>query len=236
MSAKRVSDRESVAALAKGLLDPSRSRPWCVVSTTDPDGSSLFDVAGLADSASEICEFWLVIDSDLTFYLAELLPERTNIYGNAVRVYPPGFNTDTNPFDSPRFIADESRIKQQHEQIEAVIWKLADIGKFKSERDKRAYRATATVKNLYPPSIAIVEPQNDSLASVSQEICFLDTSIDWNLTPADTLSGSFDVENNDFRPAFLLRDFPEIVEAYGFDRVILGLAKRTGRQDGFITI
>ncbi len=236
MSAKRVSDRESVAALAKGLLDPSRSRPWCVVSTTDPDGSSLFDVAGLAESVSEICEFWLVSDSDLTFYLADLLPERTNIYGNAVRVYPPGFNTDTNPFDSPRFIADESRIKQQHEQIEAVIWKLADIGKFKSERDKRAYRATATVKNLYPPSIAIVELQNGSLASVRQEVCFPEVPIDWVLEPGDSISGTFDAANNDFIPDGVMRDVPSIVEAYGFDNVILGLVKEAGRQDGLVTV
>lgn len=236
MSARRVLDRESVASLARGILDPKRSRPWCVISTTDPYGSSPFDVAGLADSVSEICDVWLVSDTDLTYFLADLLPERTNIYGNAARVYPPGFNMDTNPFDSPRFLADETRIKQQQEQIEAAIWKLADIGKFKSERDKRASRATAIVKTLYPPSIAIVELQNGALASVRQEICFPEVPIDWVLEPGDAVSGSFDASNNDFIPDGVIRDVPSIVEAYGFDNVILALVKEAGRQEGLVTV
>ncbi len=225
-----------MARLVEGLLEKGRKAPWCVVSRTAQAPKSFLNLDGLARSVSEIAEVFLIEHGDLTYCLSDLLPEGTGVYGDAARIYLPGFNVGSGTFDVPRYLLDVSNSKRLQVEIENEIWRHADLGGFKKERAKREVAQTASVVKVYPPSVAVVELGNGTRATIRQEVCFPGIPIHWFISEQDQLEGTWDETNGDFIPHGAKLNLIDVVEHYGFGNVVLGLVKSSERQTGVITI
>lgn len=231
-----VSSKADVARLGKGLLEKGRKAPWCVVSRTAQTPKSFLNLDGLARSVAEIAEVFLIEHGDLTYYLSDLLPEGTGVYGDAARLYLPDFNLGSGTFDVPRYLLDVSNSKRLQIEIENEIWRNADLGSFKKDRSKREVAQTASVVKVYPPSVAVVELGNGTRATIRQEVCFPGIPIHWFISEQDQLEGTWDETNGDFIPNGAKLNLKDVVEHYGFGNVVLGLVKSSERQTGVITI
>lgn len=236
MSYQVVSVKADVEKLAKGLLDKGRKKPWCLVSHTAQTPRSFLNLDKLVGSVGEISEIYLIENGDLTYFLSDLLPERTGIYGDACRVYPIGFNESTDTFEVPRYLLDISNANRCQTDIENDVWRLADLVPYKKQRDKRSKAVDAVVMKVFPPSLALVKLSNDQMASLRQETCFPGIPIEWLIEEGDKLSGTWDEVNDDFIPNGTKLTLKDLVALYGLGNVILGMVKTAERQIGSITI
>lgn len=96
--------------LATLLLDPDRQAPVVVVSQ-EPDKPTL-DADELARELGQDAQVIVTVSGPVTRQLAELLPARTEVYGNAVRIYPPSEDWHRDLSRAPLFfVPNEQQVK-----------------------------------------------------------------------------------------------------------------------------
>ncbi len=88
--ATRLDSETQVADMAAWLLSPHRTETVLVVTTAAGETAPFLDAAGLAADYGHSVEVYVVANGPLTRHLQALLPEHTEVYGGAARVYPPG--------------------------------------------------------------------------------------------------------------------------------------------------
>ena len=87
--ATRITSEGAAEDLAHWLLSPNRDWAVVVISSIDV-GTPPVDPDEVARRLDSQAEVYVVASGPLTHRLASLLPSRAAVYGNAVRIYPPG--------------------------------------------------------------------------------------------------------------------------------------------------
>lgn len=85
-----IEDAQQVGALRDRILDPHRSRPIVVVTTGDRNPGGHLDAERIAAGIGPGCEVVVVPTGWLTYCLRDDLPDHTDVFGDAARVYPVG--------------------------------------------------------------------------------------------------------------------------------------------------
>lgn len=98
-----------VEDFARRLLDPARERPVIVVSIPGDRDRPWIDVDEVESAVRGLADVVLLADDAASWALTPLLPEKTQVYGGAGRVYPVGTDWRADPTVAPlRFAYDEN--------------------------------------------------------------------------------------------------------------------------------
>ena len=96
---------DDVQAFVEHLLSPGRDRPVVAVSTVMATRRPWVDPGQLAARLGDRAEVVLIETGELTWALNDLLPDKLECYGGAVRIWWPGLTPESDPYDHPLFLA-----------------------------------------------------------------------------------------------------------------------------------
>jgi hypothetical protein len=191
MAIHSVTNSNDVHELVNGLLDASRREPWVVVSVPLNSATPLFSPQRIQEEAGDVTQIWVLRTGDLSRDLAAKLPERTEAYGGAARVYPPGNAWSLNPSQTKiRFIHNDSQIDAMTENLIADIHSMAYLaGLFRAVVSTRP-RVAGEVKGFTANgSRAWVKLDNREVVTASQELTFPDVPLEWVIYEGQTVEG-----------------------------------------------
>lgn len=83
------------------LQDPKRTHPVLFISPAEAGSGSSLKADTLADYLAGVAYVVAAENNDVTWKLAEIIPNQLNCYGGAARLYWPGFHVSDSPFDHP---------------------------------------------------------------------------------------------------------------------------------------
>ena len=236
MKITQLQTKDDVREFAATLLSPERKKPACLISMPSDPLESVFPIEIIAENCFDLATITCVPNGELTYLLAELLPESTSVYGGAARVYPIGFNSESHYSEIPLILPSRGKSNANQQKVESEIWRLADTGKILAEREKRSEFVVATVYRVYPPSLAIVSFEGRPMVPLRQELCFPGVPIQWCVAEGDVIEGTYDPKLNDFIPAGTRLSEKQVVEHYGLNNLVLGLVRSADRQRAVITV
>jgi len=112
--ARQVDSTDAANRLADLILDPRRVDP--VVCVTIPAWASepLLDVVKLEEALAGAAQVWVMPTGDVSWELSHRLPTGLDVYGGAARLWWPGVDDQSDPWDHPLFLlhdrADSPRV------------------------------------------------------------------------------------------------------------------------------
>ena len=166
-------------ALARELLSEDRERPVVVVTVPREHDESYIDAAKVAGEVAELADVVVLATQDAAWGLSRRLPDRSQVYGGAGRVYPVGTAWTEAPHLAPlSFAYSEADTEQATRKL--VSDTLAVVGRERGDEPPAADHvvATGTVSQLVAPSRALVTLDDGGVASVMAELTVEGVAID----------------------------------------------------------
>lgn len=185
-----ITQEADATRLAHRLLEPGRTRPVAVVTVPDGAPSPYIDPEEIADAVGDVCDVYLVPTGALTWSISRVLPDRTQVYGGAGRVYPVDLSWTTDPYSAPlrfAYSADEGV-----RAVEKLISDALRAGVSTQSRPATAQRHTeGVVQGNVGDSRAMVRLSDGSTAVLWAERV-APCAIDQLVRPGMSLSGTLD--------------------------------------------
>lgn len=233
MTNTQVSDSAGVQRLVSALLSESRKKPACVITIPFNQGKPVVTFEDLGETA-DVCDFYLIENSDLTREFAALMPANTSVFNGSIKVYPVAFSTETDPFSLPIFHL-KTDSQKLIDSVVNEIWARADVSSLKSAQLSRSTQAAAKVIRFFDAR-AMVQLDNGVFATIRQEISFPGVPLEWIFKTNDKVTGRYDAEDGAFIPDSAERTIKDVAEAYGVGSVVLALVSEIGRQTGKVRL
>lgn len=211
-------------ALADHLLDQSRSRPVVVVTTAAGQSRPYIDVDVIIDAVSGLADVYVLPTGSITFALSDRLPEKTQVYGGAGRVYPVDRSWQSNPYAAPlRFawgaaqgpIATETLITDALGAVHAAGLDTERVG-------ATVVQVKGEVKRLFDPSRAWVRTDDGRDAAIWQDLLLPGLALGRVFRVGMRISGVLDVEERRIDVSASLRKPGDVVADYAVGTVVLG--------------
>lgn len=203
---KRVADEATAELLARAILDPRRGRPVVAVSVGAGRTTPSIDVEELERTLGDSADVYLVETGPATWELAERLPERMEVYGEAVRLWWPGAGLHSDPFDHPLFlIFGSADAERKRSELLAELAAAPATAARADERPRAGEIVHGTVTQVVPYGVFLDVRGYRGLVHVSQ------LSDDWVEEPGDVVGVGDEVrarvlETEDGRLAFSFRE------------------------------
>ena len=122
---------ETAELLATELADPMRPYAVVVVSRRVRDDAPLLDAVSLSDRVAGVAKVYELADKWSAFRLTEEVGKQLSCFDGAVRVYWPGFNLQSDPFQHPLWtpwqVADEGAAERVMRQISRSLFDAASF-------------------------------------------------------------------------------------------------------------
>ena len=99
--ARHVNTAEEARSLAAHLLDRSRLRPCVVISTAAGQAEPYADVDKILTDVGDLGEVYVLATGEASWAFSNEMPEKTQVYGGASRVYPVDLSRREDPLRSP---------------------------------------------------------------------------------------------------------------------------------------
>jgi hypothetical protein len=235
MSPQNVTPREVAAAtiidspdravaLADHLLDPARSRPVVVVTAAAGQSRPYVDVDEIIGAVSGLADVYVLPTGSITLAMSDRLPERTQVYGGAGRVYPVDPTWQRNPYAAPlRFawgaaqgpVATEALITDALGAVHAAGLDAARIG-------ATVVQVQGAVKALFDPSRAWVRTDEGRDATIWQDLLLSGLALERVFRVGMRISGALDVEEGRIDASASLRKPGEALADYAVGTLVLG--------------
>jgi hypothetical protein len=213
---------EDAETFARALLDPGRSRPVVVVSIPSGRAEPWIDVGGLVSAVGGLADVAVVPTSAASWRLAELLPERTQVYGGAGRAYPTGTAWQDAAGRPPlRFAYGAHDAAEATEALITDALGMAAAARPAQRPAARSRAARGVVRGLVPPSRAIVRLENDGVATIWSELTAPGVPIDRLIRLGQVVRGALDPETRRLDVAEMLPAPDPLVPAYVEGDVVL---------------
>lgn len=214
LRARRITELAAVPELAEVLLDPDRKHTVVVVSQRKFDGTDAVDVDDLAATLAEDASIWAVQSGPLTRALTELLPPKTDIFNDALRIYPPHLDWLEDPYQSPLHILHHPRdighaVARAIEHVEELASSEYSTKARPQETGtlRQPVQRTGTVRAfLADDSRAIVAFDDGSQASICQEDLVSHLPVSWLVSQGQQVTGVVDPATQQMRCAVLPLD------------------------------
>jgi len=100
-TATSIDTQERAEVLAEHLLDPTRLKPIVVVTIAAGQSAPYIDVDELIDAVRDFADIYVLPTGSVTFALSDRMPQKTQVYGGAGRVYPVDARWQTDPYAAP---------------------------------------------------------------------------------------------------------------------------------------
>jgi hypothetical protein len=227
---RRITGPEDAVNLAALILDPDRTHPVAVISIPSAGTEPWIDAAAIAEATQGIAEV-VVLPTDVSSWrFSESLPEMTQVYGGAGRVYPVGLDWTTDPYRSPlRFAYGPQDAERATDQLISDALTMSRAAG--AVPDQHATVAVhGTVAMLVPPSRAVVRLNDGSLATIWPELTIPEVPLGQLLAQGQAVSGSLDPQTRRLDVTKQLSSGRATVAHYLPGDVVLAAVKQVRRD------
>jgi hypothetical protein len=210
--------------LAEHLLDAQRSKPVVVITAAAGQSAPYIDVDQIIRDVSELADVYVLPTGSITVAMASRLPEKTQVYGGAGRVYPVHSAWQANPYAAPlRFAfgpaqgpaATEKLIADALGAAHAAGLDIKGVG-------ATVVRVAGRVEALFPPSCAVVRTDDDRHATIWQDLLLPGLPIERAFQVGMRIGGLLDVDESRIDVSASLRKPGEALAGYPVGAVVLG--------------
>jgi hypothetical protein len=226
----RVTDDAGARRLAELLNGDTRKAPVVVVTTPAGRTTPYIDVEALADAIGDLAPVHLIDTGPHTWTFSRLMPEQTQVYGGAGRVYPVGHEWVRDVRRSPlRFAFDVAEGRRATRELEAdVLAMAAGAGLLDRPAQKQDRRwVKGVVKGFPHPERAMVEVDRH-LYTVSPELVVPGVPLERALRKGMTVEGWLDPAGLRLDLRQSLRPPDEALGSYTAGRVVLARVTEVG--------
>lgn len=222
MGVRHVDSDEDARRLAGELNSPERKKPYVVVSTPAQRLRPYIDAEEVFGQVGDLAEVYLIHSGPETWAFSKAMPELTQVYGGAGRVYPVGTAWVTDPYRSPlRFAWSDAEGPHATGQLVADALRMAADAGLLNRSAARPTLIGGVVEGVFPPSRAIVRTDSRDLASVWQELLVADVPIERVLSEGMRVHGSFDPDTKRYDVREMLLPADECLTHYTVGDVVL---------------
>lgn len=210
----RIENAAQAIGLAQHLLDPKRPMPVAVVTTAAGASSPFVDVDTLADEVAGLAAVYLLPTGDPSWQFSRQLPDLTQVYGGASRVYPVEPSWQTNPRQSPlRFAYDQAGgVGVLNDLVDDVMAMAAAAGLTRHREVARVRPARGRVSgSAGKRGLVQVEGGSDWPATVVPGMVFPGVEIDNLIRKGMVVHGELDVDHNRLDIAAMALPWPQAV-------------------------
>lgn len=210
-------------ALAEHLLDPARTKPVVVVTTAAGRSRPYIDVDEIIGAVSELADVYVLPTGGVTFALGDRLPEKTQVYGGAGRVYPVGAAWRSDPYVAPlRFAFDPAQGPGATDKLIADALGAAHLAGLDTTRiGATLVHVQGEVKALIAPSRAWVRTDDGGDAAIWQDLLLPGLDLDRAFRLGMRISGALDVEERRIDVSASLRKPADVLAGYAVGIVVL---------------
>jgi len=213
---------QAAESLASRLLDPSRTRPIVVISTARGCADPYIEPLQVARSLGDVADVAVLTTTDTSWALAQVLPQMTQVYGGAGRVYPPGLAWTGSYWLSPlRFAYSAEEGPRAGDQLIDDAMRMAVRAGVVRTAPAAVCAARGAVSALFPPARAVVTIDDGSIATVWQEWTSPGVPMDRVLALGQRVEGSLDDATGRLDIAASLRRAVDALEGYEPGVVVL---------------
>lgn len=209
--------------LAQHLLDPERAKPVIVITTAAGQPGPYIDVEAIVDAVSGLADVYVLPTGRVTFAMSDRLPEKTQVYGGAGRVYPVDKTWQSDPYAAPlRFAFGAAEGPAATDELIAdALGAVHSAGLSTNRAGATVRRVEGMVKGLPAPSRAWVRTDDGGDAAIWQDLLFPGLPIDRTFQVGMRISGALDVEERRIDVSASLRKPAEALAGYAVGAVVL---------------
>lgn len=219
---RRVGDHHAATALARLLTGADRRTPVVVVSVPTGRAEPFIDAARIVDEVGDLARVYLLTTGPHTWTFSREMPELTQVYGGAGRVYPVGHEWVADPHRSPlRLAFNRAEGGRATEQLISDALRMAtDAGLLQRASAPSRRRVHGVVAGIPVPERAMVSVGR-SLATVAEELTVPGVPLDRVLRVGLTVQGVLDDRTGRLDLAGSLLDPAPQLAAYALGEVVL---------------
>ena len=217
-----VDSDEAARRLAAELNSTARRKPCVVVSTPAQQQAPYIDAEAIFGEVGDLAEVYLIQSGPESWAFSRAMPERTQVYGGAGRVYPVGSAWVDDPYASPlRFAWSKADGVRATDQLVADALRMAADAGLLNRTVAQPVRVGGQVQAVFAPARAIVRTHARHLASVWQELLAPDVPIDRVLADGMRVDGLLDLDSKRYDVRRMLRAAEECLAPYAVGDVVL---------------
>ena len=193
MAIRTIGDEAAAIMLAERLNGPDRDRPIVVVTTPSGRAEPWIDADEIGEEVGDVAEIVLMPTGAHSWAFSHRMPDQTQVYGGAGRVYPVGLDWVNDVRRSPlRFAFDRAEgTRATQLLIEDALRFAAEAGLFSAAPSPQRVHRDGVVAATYGDTRALVRLDRD-LASVPSELAFPNVPIGRVLAEGMRVSGWYD--------------------------------------------
>lgn len=195
----RVTSDDEARELAVRLLRPGRTWPVAVVTIASGQAEPFVDVDELTDALRGLVEVVIMPTSDVSWSFSAVMPNQTQVYGGASRVYPVDHDWVLRPSTAPLRFAYSMRdrtVATEHLINDSMAAAVA-AGLFAPRSSTTEREATGVVLGTVGAR-ALIRLDDGSPASLWEELSGYDVELARLVRPGQPLSGAVDLETRRF--------------------------------------
>ncbi|WP_136709623.1 hypothetical protein [Agromyces sp. H66] len=229
-TAERITTLAETERLAARILDPTRTRPLVLVTTTH--GSNGTDVAAsvpldpqrLLDEVGDVADVAVLPTGELSMHLDDLLPDMLQVYGGAGRSYPVGLAADPDWRRSPlRFPGRGAPGRALDQLVSDAVAHAHAAGLF-AHTPARTRRVTGEMRGFIAGgSRALVVHDDGGMSTIWAELTAPPTPLEWLLAEGCRVSGTLDEDTNRLVVDELAASDADLADAFPHASVTLAL-------------
>lgn len=215
MPLERISDDRGAITLANLLNGDRRRRPVVVVTIPTGRAEPYIDAEAVVQEVGDLAAVYLIATGHHTWTFSGKMPDLTQVYGGAGRVYPVGHEWVSNPYVSPLRFAYNAEEGQRATRaiISDALRMAAAAGLVHRGRARNRTRVEAVVAGIPVPERALVK-FDGRMANVAQELTVPNVALDRVLSVGMRVNGWFDSETRRFDIAEELLDPATALQPY----------------------
>lgn len=190
---RRITDDEGAIALADRLNGQERTRPVVVITIPALRREPYIDAETVLDEVVDLADVYLIATGTHTWTFSRKMPELTQVYGGAGRVYPVGHEWVSDPYVSPlRFAYNEGEGQRSTQTLISDALRMAAAAGLVHRRPSRhRVQVAGEVVAIPMPERALVK-FDGRLAPVAQELTVPDVPLDRVVAIGMRVGGWFD--------------------------------------------
>ena len=221
-------DPVQARTLADHLLGPTRRLPAVVITAGSGDGDGLISAQNVADDVGELAEVWWMRTGDPTWEFTDAMPDLTQVFGDAARVYALDGEWQTNPFASKLYMCGTAaRAEHIEDDLVADAMEAAGRAGLLQQKVATSRIVEGQVYGFPAPGRAWIKGPF-GLATVRSELVPGRVPVERLLTPGMTVQGRLDENDMLIDIGDMVRSSAEALADYNVGDDVLVRVKTVG--------
>lgn len=223
---RRITDDAGAGALADRLNGGGRTRPVVVVTIPSGRTAPYIDAEYIFGEIADLADVYVIATGPHTWTFSNKMPELTQVYGGAGRVYPVGHEWVTRPQASPlRFAFDQTEGERSTRALVSDTLRMAaSAGLLQKAASRHRTRVQGHVIGIPVPERALVK-LDGGVAPVAQELTLPGVPLERVLTVGMTVTGWYDSETRRLDISESLLSPVDALVGYSVGEIVLAEVK-----------